>query len=375
MMLHRLPVGILLALATLLGAASCQRAPDASAPTAAKAPPVRKVPVRVAAVGSRDVKLAIDTIGTLEAREVVRIPARVAGVLERVRFEQGMSVRADTVLARVDPERYKLAAARADANLAQAAAQSRETEAAFDKRQRLREKDPGWVTAEELSNFQARVDAARAEVDAARAARELAAKDLRDSEVKPGSAGVINEKLADTGQFIQAGAPIATMVDIGRLKLVFKLSETESVRLDDTSRISFHVKSIPGREYTARLFHINRSADPMTRQVECLAWVDDPERTLRPGSFADVTIEVGAGGATPIVPETAVLPTDRGFVAWVLKGEDEVESRVLTLGLRTRDGQVEVLDGLKTGERLVVRGGGVLGPASRVQVETSQETP
>lgn len=359
-----------------LGLASCQPAPDAPPPAAAKvAAPVRKVPVRVAAVASRDVRLAIDTVGSLEPREVVRIPARVAGVLEAVRFEQGMSVRADTVLARVDPERYKLAAARADANLAQSAAQQREAEASFDKRQRLREKDPGWVTAEELSNLQARVDAARAEVDAARAARELAAKDLRDSDVKPGSAGVINEKLADTGQFIQAGAPIATMVDAKRLKLVFKLSETESVRLDDAARIRFRVKSIPGREYTAALFHVNRSADPQTRQVECLAWVDDPESTLRPGSFADVTIEVGAGAATAVVPETAVLPTDRGFVAWVLKGEDEVESRVLTLGLRTRDGQVEVLDGLKAGERLVVRGGGVLGPASRVEVEKDAAAP
>lgn len=373
-------------LGLLLGLAACQRpasgpgpAPATTGGAASAAPSrpplaTRKVPVLVAAAEQRAVTYTIDTVGSLRPNEVIRVPARVAGVLQDIAFSEGAEVTPRTVLARVDPERYRLNLERAEAAVREAAARLAVAKAQLDKREQLRARDPGWVTDEELSNFAARVDEEQASLEAVKSARALARKDFEDSVVRAEKAGVIDKKLADTGQYVTAGFAIASIVDVRRLKLAFTVAETESARLGPAPEIRFRVKAMPAKEFTATLYHVGQGADPETRMVECLAWVEAPGRELRPGFFADVTIAAGAERQSLVVPQTAVLPTERGFRAFVLKGEDEVEARTLRLGLYTRDGLVEVLDGLAPGERVVVRGAASLNPSSRVEVTAAVET-
>jgi membrane fusion protein (multidrug efflux system)/multidrug efflux system membrane fusion protein len=84
--------------------------------------------------------------------------------------------------------------------------------------------------------------------------------------------------------------------------------------------------------------------------------------------FAEVTIPVGSVAQAPVVPQLAVRPTERGFVAYVVEGEVARE-RILSLGMRTADGKVEVRSGLAAGERLVVRGAEALRDGAAVRVQ------
>jgi multidrug efflux system membrane fusion protein len=324
------------------------------------------VPVEVQEVRLQDVKVNISAVGSLEARDTVRVPARVTGVIQDINFQEGKWVTPDHVLARIDPERYRLAAQRAEATYRQTEAAAREAEAALDKRKALRAKDAGWVTEEELTNFTAGLDQAQASVAEAKAAYDLAAKDLHDSEVRAETAGLINQRLVDTGQYLTAGTPVATMIDSRKLKLVFRVAESEAGRITESSKITFKLKAVPNREFTATLYHVGEGADPSTRMVDCLAWVENPARELRPGFFADVNVEVAERKGSLVVPQTAVLPTDRGFVGYVLKGENRVEKRTLRLGLYTPDGSVEILEGLQPGDKVIVRGAAVLSDDSVV---------
>jgi len=321
------------------------------------APPV---PVEIQVVQPRQVDYSLTAVGSLQAKEIIRVPARVAGVIQDLAFQEGEWVTPDKILGRIDPERYRLAGQRAEADYNQAQAKSREAQAALDKRKALQAKDAGWVTAEELSNLQAQLDADLAAAASAKAAWELAQKDLRDSSVRAETPGIIDQKLADTGQYLTAGTPVANMVDSRRLKLSFKVAESEAVRLGGEPKITFRVKGIPGKDFSAKIFHIADTADPGTRMVEVLGWVDNPSRELRPGFFADVKLDLGEHKGSLVVPQTAVLPTDQGFVGYVLKDQNRVEKRALRLGLFTKEGDVEVLEGLKAGDRLVTRGASTL---------------
>ena len=366
----------------LAGCARDNSAPAAASPAGKPAAPSGgsgfappPVPVEVTTVQSRNVDYSLSAVGSLEAREIVRIPARVAGVIESLNFQEGEKVTPAKVLARIDPERYRLAAQRAEADYRQAEAQAREAEAALDKRHALREKDPGWVTAEELSNFQAQLERAQAAVASAKAQWDLARKDARDSEVRAETAGYIDDKLADTGQYLTAGTPVATMVDARRLKLTFRVSESEALRLTPDSKVSFKIRGLPGREFPAKLYHLGQIADPGTRMVQCLAWAENETGELRPGSFADVAIHLEDRKASVVVPQTAVLPTDRGFVGYILKGDDRVERRQLKLGLFTKEGDVEVLEGLSLGDRVITRGASILTEDSVVKPTAPEKTP
>jgi membrane fusion protein (multidrug efflux system)/multidrug efflux system membrane fusion protein len=101
--------------------------------------------------------------------------------------------------------------------------------------------------------------------------------------------------------------------------------------------------------------------------VSIAAEVRNAGAGVRPGSFAEITVPVSAARNAPVIPQTAVRPSERGFIAYVLKGDKAVE-RVLSLGMRTIEGQVEVLSGLNMGETLVIRGAEALRDGAPVKV-------
>lgn len=104
-----------------------------------------------------------------------------------------------------------------------------------------------------------------------------------------------------------------------------------------------------------------------TPKVQVVGEVDGATENLRPGSFAEVTVPIGTSEQALAIPETAIRPTERGFLAFVVDG-DSAHARVLTLGLRTPDGSVEVKSGLASGEQLVVRGGEALKDGVKVRI-------
>lgn len=366
-----------IALAAPLLAMSCGGTGDPAASTRgapAAAPAIRKIPVTVQEVAPRALIYSIDAVGQLAARELVRIPARVSGIIEGVSFEPGSVVKRGTLLARIDAERYRLAAAREEARVAESRAALVLAEAQLDRRRALAAKNAEWVSADEMAGFSARVDQARASLAAAEAAHDLARKDLRDSDVRAEGPGVIEERLVGTGEHVEAGRALATIVDVSRLRLTFGISESEAARLGDAPRITFRVKSMADRDYTATLAHVGGAADPATRKVECLAWVDTTGPELKPGYFCEVRLEFGGNASALVVPPTSVLPTERGLVAFVV--EDGVaRERFVSIGLQSADGHVEILDGLRSGEIVVVRGAAALRDGALVQIESPANAP
>jgi membrane fusion protein (multidrug efflux system)/multidrug efflux system membrane fusion protein len=100
----------------------------------------------------------------------------------------------------------------------------------------------------------------------------------------------------------------------------------------------------------------------------------DGQAALRPGAFAEITVPVGSSGDAPVVPQTAIRPSERGFLAFVIEG-DVARERVLELGLRTATGEVEVLSGVRPGESLVVRGAEALKEGSKVRIVPAGQKP
>ena len=321
--------------------------------SAASARPQRQaLRVRVAPVVVQDVVHQIKALGSLEAQDLVQVTAQVEGVATDVRFREGDRVGPSSVLLRIDPARHRVEAERAKAMRDQAAAELGRAQADLARREALAKSQ--LLSTEELARSRgenARLEAAQ---DVAKAAHEIALQNQRRSEVRPPIAGVINTRTVDTGQFIRTGTVLATIVDVSRLRLRFKVSEGESLRARENGRVSFGVAPLGPREFGARIYHVGRIADPATRQVEVLAWVD-PENELKPGFFAEVTLAGEKKEGALVVPESAVQASERGFVTYVVE-EKKARMRPVGLGLRTGTGVVEILSGLQAGEVVVSEG-------------------
>ncbi|WP_224241493.1 efflux RND transporter periplasmic adaptor subunit [Hyalangium gracile] len=329
-------------------------------------------PVEVAPVEIRDVEYAVSAVGSVEAFEQVQITARVAGVVERVGFIEGQTVKKGELLAEIEPTRYSLAVSAAKAALEKAQASASEAQAGAQRRAAVNEQRPGLLPAEELETFQTRARTAAAEVSAAKAALEQAELNLRDAYVRAPMDGVLQTRTVQTGQYVQPGYVLATLLRREPLLVRFRVPEADVGRIKPGLSARFTVRS-DSRTYTAKITHVAAAADDQSRMVSVTAEVSkEDSEALRPGAFASVVVPVETSKGSPVVPQTAVRPSERGFLAYVVEG-DKARERVLELGMRTADGRVEVREGLKPGEQLVVRGAEALREGAAVRVAQGEK--
>jgi membrane fusion protein, multidrug efflux system len=325
-------------------------------------------PVETRAVESRQVEYAINAVGSLDAFERVEVTSRVAGAIERVMFTEGQVVSANQPLVEIEPERYRLAVVAAEANLEKEQASRSEAQAGYERRQAASAKNPGLIRGEEIETWRTRVQTAAAQVSQANAALAQARLNLRDAFVRAPVAGIIQTRTVQTGQYVQAGSVLATLVRRDPLLLRFQVPEGEAgpLRPGIVARFTVADGSTP---HTARITHVAAAASNASRMVDVTAnVVNSNQAELRPGAFARVTVGIGDRRNAPVIPQTAIRPSERGFLAFVIEN-NIARQRVLTLGMRTADGQVEVTNGINPGEMIVIRGAEALREGVKVRVE------
>ena len=323
-------------------------------------------PVEVRTVPATKVEYTINAVGSLDAFERVAVTSRVAGAIERVMFTEGQLVRQGQTLAEIEPERYRLAVAAARATLERRHAERAEAEAGYNRRQVASQKSPGLIRAEEIETWRTRMQTAAAEVSQANAALAQANLNLRDAYVRAPVSGIIQTRTVQTGQYVATGTVLATLVRRDPLLLRFQVPEQEAMPLRPGMSARFTLAE-GSQPYTASITHVAAAASSASRMVDVTANVVNPnDPQLRPGAFARVIVPVGAEREAPVIPQTAIRPSETGFLAYVVK-DGVAEQRTLTLGMRTADGQVEVRSGLQPGELLVIRGAEALRDGAKVK--------
>ncbi|WP_437275027.1 efflux RND transporter periplasmic adaptor subunit [Sorangium sp. So ce375] len=369
----RLAALALVAGLVFLGSPACKKGGEAS-PEQGRKPAKQGLsfPVEVVPVAAERVEYAVSAVGAVEAFEQVQLTARVAGVVEAVRFMEGAEVKAGQVLVEIDPARYNLAVRAARATLERMTATQAEAASGLERREA--EGAEGVFSKEDVASWRSRAATTAAQVAEAKVAVDQALLNLRDAYVRAPIEGKIQTRTVQTGQHVPVGTVLATLLRRDPLLLRFQIPAADALRVRPDMEARFTVKG-DARTYSAKLTHVADAADPATRMVAVTGEVQgEGKELLRPGTFAEVTVPVGASGDAPVIPLTSVRPSERGFLAYVVDGTTAHE-RVLSLGLRTPDGRVEVKSGLSAGELLVVRGAEALREGAQVRIAPPGSVP
>lgn len=368
-----------------LDLASCKHddATAAPAPAAGRASHAGATfAVDVMPAEAKTVDYTVEAPGTIDAFEHVQVTARVAGVVDRVAFTEGQNVKKGDTLVVIDSQRFQLAVNSAKAALVKAQAAQKDSEAMAARRQGASEQHPGLIPSEEVDTYNTKSTTAKADTAVAAEALKTAEVNLNDSFVRSPIEGTIQTRTVETGQYVNAGYLMATLLRSDPMLLHFQVEPQDAPRLKPGMIANFTMRETD-TQYKAKITLVAGAADPSTHTVGITGEVDSENKKywLRPGSFCDVTINVGATRQAVVIPRASTRATDHGYVVYVVEGNQAIE-KVVTLGMNTKDGWVEVRSGLGPGELLVVRGvesltNGALVKASKVDSidASAPETP
>jgi multidrug efflux system membrane fusion protein len=344
-------------------------------------------PVRVYAVAAHAPAGGLRYAATIQPGEQVVAAFKVGGyVRELMRrpgpdgylrdVQQGDLVAAGAVLARLREAEYSEQVRNAKGRLAEADAGLEKTRLDYERARKLFEERA--ITRTDYDAAKAALDAATARSESARAGVGTADILLGDSAIVAPRDALVLSRSIENGSLVAPGTPAFTLADISRVKVVFGVPDTTMAGLRLGQILTITTEAV-GRaaEFTGRITAISPAADPQTRVFAVELTIPNPERRLRPGMIAavqvpeDPRVSASAGGL-PLIPLSAVVKGAKGkdYAVFVV---DERGPRTIAhmrpVALADLAGNlIAVSDGVKVGERVVVRGATLLADGDPVRV-------
>ncbi|HEY6167835.1 MAG TPA: efflux RND transporter periplasmic adaptor subunit [Verrucomicrobiae bacterium] len=397
-----LPPRLPAALALALLAASCS--PSAGPKSAGTEKPRA---VQVALVELRGMERALPVSGTLAAHEQALLSVKVPGRLATVAVDLGSVVRRGDLLARIEPRDYELLLQQAAAALARARAAVglpldgsddrfesettsvvREAKAVLDEatsnRARLRNLSKSGIASQAdldtvestytvaLNRFEgAREEIKRRQADLVqrRVEHDIAAQQLADTAIAAPFDGAVGQRTVGVGEFLEAGAPVLTIVRTDPLRLRLEIPERESSGVRAGQRVRLHAEGVE-RVHTGELARISPLVTEHARVVMAEADIKN-DGSLRPGLFARAEIVLIEREDVLAIPDKALI-TFAGLEKVIVAKAGRAQEKTVTTG-RHADGWVEIVRGLERGEQVVLSPGNLrTGQAIEIGAAASQ---
>lgn len=332
-----------------------------------------RVPVTVAVAEQKDVPLQVTTIGSVQPFSTVAIRALAGGQLMAVSFREGDEVKRGQLLFTIDPRPYQAALSQAQANLARDEAQLRNAQSQAARYADLVKKD--YVTHEEYDRIAAGAEAAKAVVAADRAAIETTQLELSYCQIHAPIDGRTGSLQVHAGNLVKANdtTPLVVINQVHPVYVQFTVPEAQLAQL----RARFAGKPVPvtatpqgsGATENGTLTFVDNAVDATTGTITLKATYDNRDNALWPGQYVNVAVTLANRPNSVVVPAQAVQNGQRGQFVFVVKNDNGVEMRNVTIAQSIN--QETIIDkGVAAGETVVTDGQLKLTPKSKVEVKT-----
>jgi multidrug efflux system membrane fusion protein len=331
-------------------------------------------PVTVAKAISRDVPIFIDAVGKIVAREVVSIQPQVSGRITRIHFTDGADVKTGELLFTIDPRPYQAQLHQAEANLAQAQAALSLARTSFARVEGV--SDPRAVSRQDYDTKKNAVEAAEALVKQNRAAVENARLNLDYCTIRSPINGRAGQRTVDVGNVVTANS--GSLLVIQRLDPIyvdFTVAENDlsAVQRKMAKRNLRVETSLPDDGEEARvgeLTFLDNSVQEGSGTVKLRATMANSDRRFWPGRFAKVRLILDTRREAILIPAEAPQLSAQGRFVYVIKDDLSAELRPVKLGQRHGD-LIVVVDGVRSGEQVVVTGQVGVTPDGKVSIVKS----
>ena len=385
---------------------------DRSAPAAKSSDSTVQVTLQPAQV--RSVQRTVDVTGTLYGTEDATISAKVAGRILAINADMGDRAKPGDVLAQIDPIDYQLAlkqkALAAREVLAklglehmpsddfdpvnvptvqQARLKAANEEAKFNRGKQLHEQNPPLLSDQDFSDLRTAFEVAKSNYDvelltaralltqahSLAAQAEMAEQLLADSTVRAPRPATqptravdtyaIASRLVSVGEYVREGTPLFRILDDDPVKLRAAVPERFAALVQVGQAVQVHVEAYPD-QFVGKITRINPQIDPTNRTFMIEALVPNEKHLLKPGAFAEARIETRMEPSVVFVPQAAVVQFAGASKVFTIGSDSKAVEHAVQTGEPQGD-LVEISEGLKGDEQVVIEGAGKLATGTPVK--------
>ncbi|MCW9014932.1 MAG: efflux RND transporter periplasmic adaptor subunit, partial [Gammaproteobacteria bacterium] len=285
---------------------------------------------------------SLQSVGTLVATNGINVSTEVNGIVSEIVFTSGQQVAQGQILIRLDDsvDRAALDALRAESQLAQVQ---------FNRARDLSKKRV--ISKSEYDEALARLDATKARVKQQEAV-------IKRKTIRAPFSGLAGIRQVDLGQFFEAGNPIVSLQTLDPIYVDYTLSERYLNRIQAGQTVNLQVDAIPGRIFSGEISALNPGVDTGTRSLKVRANLENTDKLLRPGMFAQVETITGEARKVLTLPRTAISFNTYGNFVFVITRNEQDMLMVKRTAVETgeiKNGLVAI-SGLPVGTQVVRTG-------------------
>lgn len=313
------------------------KAKEVSAQTAGKKGKKPPVPVSVMIVKDTAFSNVIDVTGTIAANEQVELRSETAGNITGIFFNEGSHVQKGQLLVKVYDKDLQASLKQIQVQIQLAEQTEYRNKVLYGKEAISKEEYDISLTS--LNSYKAQADLVRAQI--------------AKTEVRAPFSGIIGLRNISPGGYLSPQGSIATLVNIDPAKITFSIPERYQALVHVGSKINFTIESSRDK-FVGTVYAVEPNIDVNSRSLTLRAKADNPKGLLKAGSFAKIRFTLDQIPKTIMVPTEAVIPDIKGSNVFIAKKGVAVQRPIKT-DTRT-DKSIQVVEGLKAGDSLIVTG-------------------
>ncbi|MBN2011611.1 efflux RND transporter periplasmic adaptor subunit [candidate division KSB1 bacterium] len=321
----------------------------------AKKDDVELIPVETMVVDEGTISSFLLQSSNLETEEMADVYARIQGLVDDIKCEEGEHVQKGQVLLTLEAEEYELAEEKAQVNYQQKQNAFERVKAMYDK---------NLLSQEEYEQAKFAADAARIE-------RDEAKLNLGYTKIKSPISGYVTERLCRPGDRIQPSDKLFTVINTDEMIAVIYVPEREIGTIEKNQSAYIMSSSLNSQRFPGRIKRVSPAVDPQSGTFKVTVGVENVGNKLKSGMFVNVHVITNTHENAVLIPKTAIVYENERMNVFVVR--DSIAHKIsLNVGFQDHE-KVESLDDIAAGEQVIVVGQSGLKDRTKVKVVHQRE--
>jgi membrane fusion protein (multidrug efflux system) len=296
-------------------------------------------PIEEAEVAQSGVVDKFHAVGTIQAAEAITVVSEIDAAVTSLPFAEGQEIAKGGLIAQLDDGQARASVASAEATRDQA-------KVSFERTKEI--VDAAAASKQDLDDATARLKVAQAQLDQTQVM-------LDKTQIIAPFSGVLGTRQVSPGAYLRSGDAITTLTQISTLKVKIFVPERILPYLSQGSHVTVSSPAFPDEMLEGTVSVVDPVINEATRSIQVIARVNNPERRLRPGMSADVSIVLKQRPTALTVPDEAVFAEGNQDFVYLINADGTVSRTAVILGTR-QPGSVEIRQGLSAGQKVVRTG-------------------